>query len=431
MPEPGYNPNAVSSYYNPNNSPVPKLRPSGLGSRPSSSSTSDRKGSSAVFSAPKPVYSSNDNNNNRSNNESDNRLTPVTALYSATASSLADAGARLAKNSEPRVSPMNLYDKKNMQEMKTELEDYLRGVAIEDGIAADMADMAVPEVYTGEADDVTVKAGDTLTAIAKDKGVSLQELIDANPQIANPDMIRPGEKVTMPSAVTTSTLDSKSKNAFFSNQKLTVESLEDSFVDTYLAEHEGTRSHASLEGGRRTGAYGVKNVPAGMSRSDYSSDAEFAAAVSLDHYQKIQRKYDTIDKSKLWKSFPESAQMAILDLQFNVGTIGQTPSKTDVKEALENTLEFVGMTAKDGTKGSLMSLAKRRALNWNKVTDDSSDIKPIKTIKQIPTSTGGTKFEFLDKNDNVVYEFSNGRTPIKLDRRGNTTTLTTTREETL
>jgi putative chitinase len=202
MPEPGYNPNAVSSYYNPNKSPVPKLRPSGLGSRPSSSSTSDRKGSSAVFSAPKPVYSSNDNNNNRSNNESDNRLTPVTALYSATASSLADAGARLAKNSEPRVSPMNLYDKKNMQEMKTELKDYLRGVAIEDGIAADMADMAVPEVYTGETDDVTVKAGDTLTAIAKDKGVSLQELIDANPQIANPDMIRPGEKVAMPSSKT-------------------------------------------------------------------------------------------------------------------------------------------------------------------------------------------------------------------------------------
>jgi len=59
--------------------------------------------------------------------------------------------------------------------------------------------MAVPEVYTGETEDVTVKAGDTLTAIAKDKGVSLQELIDANPQIANPDMIRPGEKVVMPS----------------------------------------------------------------------------------------------------------------------------------------------------------------------------------------------------------------------------------------
>ncbi|MDB4396415.1 LysM peptidoglycan-binding domain-containing protein, partial [bacterium] len=174
MPEPGYDPNAVSSFYNPSSTPTPKLRPSGLGSRPS---TADNKGSSAVFSAPKPTYSSNDNNDN-----SDKRLTPVTALYSSTAASLADAGARLAKNSETRITPMNLYDQKNMQEMQTELEDYLRGVDIEDAIAADMARMAVPEVYTGETDDVTVKAGDTLTAIAKDKGVSLQELIAANPQ---------------------------------------------------------------------------------------------------------------------------------------------------------------------------------------------------------------------------------------------------------
>ena len=93
---------------------------------------------------------------------------------------------------------MNLYDQKNMQEMQTELEDYLRGVDIEDAIAADMARMAVPEVYTGEVDDVEVKAGDTLTAIAKDNEVSLQELIDANPQITNPDIIFPGQKVVVP-----------------------------------------------------------------------------------------------------------------------------------------------------------------------------------------------------------------------------------------
>ena len=201
MPEPGYNPNAVSSYYNPNKTPSPKLRPSGLGSRPSSSSRADRKGESAVLSAPKPVYSSNDNNNN---SRSDTPASPADTMYSAAAESLmsAGAGSSLTSSKIKRITPMGLYDQKNMQEMKTELEDYLRGVAIEDAITADMA---VPEVYTGETDDVTVKAGDTLTAIAKDKGVSLQELIDANPQIANPDMIRPGEKVTMPSNETVTT----------------------------------------------------------------------------------------------------------------------------------------------------------------------------------------------------------------------------------
>ena len=205
MPEPGYNPNAVSSYYNPNKTTRPKLRPKGLGSRPSGTSRADRKGESAVFSAPKPTYSSNNNDND---NKSDKRLTPASALYSATATSLAESGARLSANKETRITPMGLYNQKNMQEMKTELEDYLRGVAIEGAIEADiadMADMAVPEVYTGEVEDVTVKAGDTLTAIAKDKGVSLKELIDANPQIANPDMIRPGEKVVMPSKDTVTT----------------------------------------------------------------------------------------------------------------------------------------------------------------------------------------------------------------------------------
>ena len=200
MPEPGYNPNAVSSYYNPNKSSSPKLRPAGLGTRPSSSSRADRKGESAVFSAPKPVYSSNDNDNNN-NSKVDTPVTPASTMYSAAADSLMSAGGggSLSSPSSKRIRPMTLYEQRNMQEMKTELEDYLRGVAVEDAITADMA---VPEVYTGETDDVTVKAGDTLTAIAKDKGVSLQELIEANPQIANPDMIRPGEKVAMPSRST-------------------------------------------------------------------------------------------------------------------------------------------------------------------------------------------------------------------------------------
>jgi spore coat assembly protein SafA len=230
MPEPGYDPNAISSFYNPSSTPTPKLRPSGLGSRPS---TADNKGSSAVFSAPKPTYSSNDNNDN-----SDKRLTPVTALYSSTAASLADAGARLAKNSETRITPMNLYDQKNMQEMQTELEDYLRGVDIEDAIAADMARMAVPEVYTGEIDDVEVKAGDTLTAIAKDKDVSLKELIDANPQIDDPDLIFPGQKINIPSTEETPVVDQEDTSTLKGGQVglMSKPQAEPTVEDTKMAE---------------------------------------------------------------------------------------------------------------------------------------------------------------------------------------------------
>jgi spore coat assembly protein SafA len=44
----------------------------------------------------------------------------------------------------------------------------------------------------------TVKAGDTLWDIAKNNGVPLNQLIAANPQIANPNLIYPGDKITMP-----------------------------------------------------------------------------------------------------------------------------------------------------------------------------------------------------------------------------------------
>ena len=43
-----------------------------------------------------------------------------------------------------------------------------------------------------------VKKGDTLWGIAKRHGVSLTALIAANPQIKNPNLIYPGDRVTIP-----------------------------------------------------------------------------------------------------------------------------------------------------------------------------------------------------------------------------------------
>jgi len=40
---------------------------------------------------------------------------------------------------------------------------------------------------------VTVQRGDTLRAIAAQHNVSLKSLLDANPQIVNPDRIYPGD----------------------------------------------------------------------------------------------------------------------------------------------------------------------------------------------------------------------------------------------
>lgn len=46
--------------------------------------------------------------------------------------------------------------------------------------------------------DYVVKSGDTLSGIAAQHGVSLDALIRANPQISNPNLIRPGEEVRIP-----------------------------------------------------------------------------------------------------------------------------------------------------------------------------------------------------------------------------------------
>jgi LysM repeat protein len=46
----------------------------------------------------------------------------------------------------------------------------------------------------------TVKSGDNLTKIAKEHGVSLRDLVAANPQIRNPNLIHPGQQVNIPRA---------------------------------------------------------------------------------------------------------------------------------------------------------------------------------------------------------------------------------------
>jgi spore coat assembly protein SafA len=51
---------------------------------------------------------------------------------------------------------------------------------------------------SGETADYTVRKGDTLWGIAKRYGVSLTALIAANPQIKNPNLIYPGDRVTIP-----------------------------------------------------------------------------------------------------------------------------------------------------------------------------------------------------------------------------------------
>lgn len=202
----------------------------------------------------------------------------------------------------------------------------------------------------------------------------------------------------------------------------------DNFAGVYLKQHEGTQDHSSIEDNTITKAYGVKH-PRGLKREDYDSDQQFAAAVALKHRDAAIKKFNDIGAD--WDSLPQSVKYAIVDLHYNVGRIGSTASKNTQEDMLKNTLEYVLMSSeKGGTKGTLISLAKRRAWNWNKATSDTG-LEKITRIEQIPTGKG-TTFKYYDKNDNVIHEVNNKSTkPYKVLNNGDLQLLTQTREVTL
>ena len=253
MPEPDYNTSAVSSA--PTSSPSPQSRPSGLGSRSgrnmdadmyagSSYAPTSNAGTASATQTPSPKATSTGSFTGAASNKSDDGpgygqpYNPAATLYSNTATALTNAGVNLTPPTQASYNPMNLYSSQSMAEISTEINDYLRNTAIDDAMREALG---IPEVYQGIPtaeepepnidmsvlqgalqpepitveelpedrmfvgmdgsdmfeEDVTVKAGDTLTAIAEANNLPVQDVIDANPQIANPDMIRPGEKVKL------------------------------------------------------------------------------------------------------------------------------------------------------------------------------------------------------------------------------------------
>lgn len=67
-------------------------------------------------------------------------------------------------------------------------------------IAASQASASRAAAHPAEAGTVTVRRGDTLSAIAERHGVSLQALIEANPQLRDPDVIHVGQRIRLPAA---------------------------------------------------------------------------------------------------------------------------------------------------------------------------------------------------------------------------------------
>lgn len=167
-----------------------------------------------------------------SSDDDDNKYTPtaIAAKFEAAGATLPPARNPMDRFRDTMAS--SLYDsdmfKPYVPDPTEEIETYLGNTAVEDALKEALGiddtqrqtyqgiptaeepepniDMSVlqgalqPEPITvEELPDVTVKAGDTLNSIAAENNLPVQDVIDANPQIANPDMIRPGEVVKLSS----------------------------------------------------------------------------------------------------------------------------------------------------------------------------------------------------------------------------------------
>lgn len=75
-----------------------------------------------------------------------------------------------------------------------------QAMAAQPGAAAPDASAAATAVPTPEIASHVVKSGDTLSQIAKDSGVSVQDIMGLNPQITNPDVLKVGQEVLLPAA---------------------------------------------------------------------------------------------------------------------------------------------------------------------------------------------------------------------------------------
>lgn len=104
----------------------------------------------------------------------------------------AKAGTEAAASAETKTSTETVSAKSEIsKEMAEEKEANLKSEAAR--VAA--GEVAKDTVHT-------VQKGETLSGIAKASDVTLKSVVNANPQIKNPDLIHPGDQVNVPGAKT-------------------------------------------------------------------------------------------------------------------------------------------------------------------------------------------------------------------------------------
>ena len=199
---------------------------------------------------------------------------------------------------------------------------------------------------------------------------------------------------------------SKAKSTLVAGAAANKKEEEDNFMDR-LGAFEGTKHHKSLEGGRDTQAFGIK-FSEGLTKKAGEGSKDFAARVVDKHRDKVKKKVG----DKEWASLSPGVRSAVLDLKFNVGSLGSkliSAVKTggDPKSVMLETLDTVRSTMlsdkgdfKKGDKIVSPGLAKRRAAGWNLAF-------PERKIEEVVFEEKGsrTKVTYL-ADDGEVFSYS-------------------------
>ena len=265
---------------------------------------------------------------------------------------------------KPNILPDNSSD----------INNFLGRAAIDDALREALGTPEVPDIYLGQSEEepepnidmsvlqgalqpepitveeIEVKAGDTLTGIAAANNLPVQDVIDANPQIKNPDLIRPGEKVKL-----TKRLDTKGETP-------AAETPETEFPEVLSI------PEAASYMGRKRAELIMKGINKLFGAFPPKTSAEKEAKTELEHFLDAQPdtilpdffKYipDAVQVQEYLKGRAERNKVVGTDPRNlggaeGYGSVG-TPSEADTGEGLMSKSLTAKMTKKlDGKDGDL------------------------------------------------------------------------------
>lgn len=233
---------------------------------------------------------------------------------------------------------------------------------------------------------VTVEKGDTLTAIAKESGVSLKSLIKANPQITNPNLIHVGQKVNIPTKTPVKAVAAPKTTAAPTNTAIADR------TDEQLTKQKQQNDNTGSSENTGTGGTGVSAVPESPNSSGGNTAPQTAKAATPDLIQLNE------------EAFPVDA---ITDLLFE--DLGGTELLNFARHDLVNGIDIRYHQISNLDKIETIYGAAK-LISLQETSEQIFSKYPLKRHQYVPNSTddpsGFNSPLYLDADGNLIIELS-------------------------